>query len=131
MNWPPEKENPGAIGVARGAIRPDQISSDQEIKPQSHNKQYRRKSLRIQIDDRSLELHGRLAWTMRQLIDASGRGVTPLERPALRWSDYVFKLRRRGIPIVTEREDHGGDYPGQHARYRLSAPVEIVAGGDA
>ena len=41
---------------------------------------------------------GREAWCLAQLIVTGTQGVTPLERPAPRWSDYVFRLRKRGLP---------------------------------
>ncbi len=69
---------------------------------------------------RTFELDGRLGWTLLQLVNAGNDGVTPLERPALRWSGYVHALRKRGIPIETEVEEHGGDYSGRNARYRLA-----------
>lgn len=69
---------------------------------------------------------GRFAWTLSELVLAGGRGVTPIERPAPRWSHYVWMLRRQGVPIETVEEQHGGPYAGRHARYVLSAPVGIL-----
>ncbi len=74
---------------------------------------------------RTLELNGRLGWTMYQLVEAGPRGVSPLEHPALRWSGYIHALRNMGIPIETEMEDHGGAYKGRHARYRLVCEASI------
>lgn len=69
---------------------------------------------------RTLEFKGRMGWTMAQLVDAGPRGITTIERPALRLAAYVHSLRKRGIPIETEIEAHSGPYAGQHARYRLA-----------
>ena len=74
---------------------------------------------------------GRPAWALEQLVRAGRAGLTTLERPAPRWSDYIFKLRRGGVPIVTEHEPHGGPFSGSHGRYRLTVPVEILEGGAA
>jgi hypothetical protein len=69
---------------------------------------------------------GREAWTLDRLVEAGRIGVTPIERPAPRWSGYVCALRRKGVPIQTIREPHKGDYPGQHGRYVLGAEVRRV-----
>ena len=71
-------------------------------------------------------LKGRLAFTMRRLMEVGRQGTTPQEfAPGLRLADYIFFLKRDGVPIDTAREKHAGPFPGQHARYRHSAPVEI------
>ena len=81
---------------------------------------------------RSFRLSGRLGWTMYQLFCAGPRGVTALERPALRLSGYVHQLRKKGICILTEMERHDGVYSGVHARYRLgSSAVVRVLGSEA
>jgi hypothetical protein len=69
---------------------------------------------------------GRFAWTLQQLAQAGNEGVTPLDRPAPRWSHYVHRLRRSGVPIETINETHTGPYAGRHGRYRLTVPVEIL-----
>jgi hypothetical protein len=69
---------------------------------------------------------GRFGWTLLQLHKAGGTGVTTLERPAPRWSHYVWILRSEGVSIETEHEKHGGDFAGTHGRYRLISPVEIL-----
>lgn len=68
---------------------------------------------------------GRAAWALRHLIDAGSAGLTTIDKPGPRWSDYVFKLRRAGLAIETEHEAHGGPFAGTHARYRLQTPVRI------
>ncbi|MFG1257322.1 hypothetical protein V5F79_08335 [Xanthobacter flavus] len=69
---------------------------------------------------------GRAAWAFAQLIDAGERGVTPIERPAPRWSHYVFLLRRGGVSVETIDETHGGPYSGTHARYVLRSAVKVL-----
>jgi hypothetical protein len=71
-----------------------------------------------------LELVGREAWAMDRLLSAGDEGCTPIDTPGPRWSDYVFKLRRRGVDIETITEPHGPPFPGTHARYRLRSRVE-------
>jgi hypothetical protein len=69
---------------------------------------------------------GRNAWALRELIDAGATGCTPIERVGPRWSAYVFNLRKAGILVATHYEEHGGDYPGRHARYVLVSRVRLV-----
>ena len=56
--------------------------------------------------------------------------MTPITRPAPRWSAYVHKLREKGVPIETITETHEGAFAGHHARYVLRATV-TPEGGDA
>ncbi|MDQ2065079.1 hypothetical protein Q9295_01735 [Xinfangfangia sp. CPCC 101601] len=67
------------------------------------------------------QLKGRELWALEQLIHAGSTGCTPITEPAPRWSAYIHLLRKRGIPIETRHEAHGGPYPGNHARYVLKA----------
>lgn len=71
-----------------------------------------------------LELAGREEWALSHLLAACDHGCTPIDTAGPRWSDYVFKLRRRGIDIATITEPHGGPYAGTHARYVLMSKVE-------
>ena len=73
------------------------------------------------------EIKGRYAWTLGKLIDAGESGVTPIERPAPRWSHYVDILRdREGLDIVTLEERHGGAFRGWHGRYVLRSIVKVI-----
>ena len=77
---------------------------------------------------RILELKGRDAWALTELIRAGGQGCTPIDTPGPRWSGYVHKLRRRyGLDIVTVTEPHGGPYKGTHARYILRSVVRLLS----
>ena len=74
-----------------------------------------------------LELAGREEWALSHLLGAGSHGCTPIDTPGPRWSDYVFKLRRRGIDIATITEMDGGPYAGHHARYALKSKVERLS----
>lgn len=77
---------------------------------------------------RTVTLPGRFGWAAEELRCAGGHGVTPIERPAPRWSHYVFILRRRhGLNIETKSEKHGGPYPGTHARYVLHDSLKPIS----
>lgn len=73
----------------------------------------------------TLNLRGRLAWTMLELIKAGDIGITPLHNPAPRVSHYVMCLRRKGVAIDTDMQPHGGAFPGEHGVYRLKSAVTI------
>ena len=78
---------------------------------------------------RELTLAGRFAWTAMQLHQAGKSGCTPIERPAPRWSHYVWRLRHDwGLNIETITEGHAGPYAGHHARYVLHTPIEVLEG---
>jgi len=74
---------------------------------------------------RTYNLDGRLGQTLYQLHRSGPAGVTALNAPAKRLAAYVHSLRKLGFTITTEREPHGGDYPGFHARYRLQCEVAL------
>jgi hypothetical protein len=85
--------------------------------------------IKIRLPDGSQQsFAGREAWTLRRLVDAGARGVTTIDHPAPRWSHYVYKLRKAGLAISTDYEQHKGDFPGNHGRYRLETPVTVVEG---
>ncbi len=71
---------------------------------------------------------GRMRWAILSLIRAGNRGCTPIDRPAPRWSDYVFKARARGFNIETIHEGHGGSFSGHHARYVIHDEVTVGGG---
>jgi hypothetical protein len=74
-----------------------------------------------------LDLAGREEWALSHLLADGDHGCTPIDTPGPRWSDYVFKLRRRGIDIATITEPHGGDFAGHHARYILRSKVNRLS----
>jgi hypothetical protein len=72
-------------------------------------------------------LTGRVEDTLCKLIEAGPEGLTTIEYPAPRTSDYVFKLRKRGFVIETLTESHDGPFPGHHGRYILRSKVERLS----
>lgn len=84
-------------------------------------------AFRIEGSDLVREVKGRYAWCLAQLVATGEKGVTPIERPAPRWSHYVFWLRREfGLAIETIEEPHSGPFAGTHGRYVLRSRVEIL-----
>ena len=75
---------------------------------------------------KKLHIAGRMAWALHELFKAGKSGLTTSSRPAPRWSDYMYLLRRTGFTITTEHEKHGGAYPGTHARYKLASPIKLI-----
>ncbi|OYD03709.1 hypothetical protein [Rhizobium sp. N4311] len=69
---------------------------------------------------------GREWWALQQLIEAGDKGCTPIDNPAPRWAHYVWLMRGNGIDVETIHENHGGQFPGSHARYVLRAKLSIV-----
>lgn len=92
---------------------------------QEHGIRY---SIAVDTERGVLLFTGRDAWALQHLIRAGEDGVTPLERPAPRWSHYVWKLRGAGLDVETITEPHGGTYAGTHARYVLRTPCRIRPG---
>jgi hypothetical protein len=80
----------------------------------------------VELDGQLKTIHGRDAWALSELISARNSGVTPIDRPAPRWSQYIHKLRRAGFNIETIDEKHGGAFSGTHGRYVLRSAVRII-----
>jgi hypothetical protein len=76
---------------------------------------------------RILEPAGREEWALSHLMATGATGCTPISHPGPRWSDYVFKLRRRGLDITTVTEHHDGPFAGTHARYILRSKAERLS----
>ena len=84
-------------------------------------------------DGRLVVVVGRVAWALNELMTAGEAGCSIFECPAPRWSSYVYRLRKLGIPIETVREPHSGPFAGHHARYFLRIQIIILkkAGGES
>ena len=78
--------------------------------------------------DKTLEVQGQEARTLLALHAAGNAGITALEVSswALRLAHYQMKLRRLGLVIDMEREEHFAPARGWHGRYFLRTPIEIV-----
>lgn len=84
--------------------------------------------LTVHLGERKLALAGRKAWALAALIDAGLAGLTTLDMaPGLRWSHYVWLLRRDGFVIESYPETHGGPFAGHHSRYILKSLVTEIA----
>src|SRR3974390_2088314 len=99
---------------------------------QLHNTRVRGKNsnspviaLTVETGSQLKTVRGRDAWALSELISSGSDGVTPIDRPAPRWSHYIFKLRRSGLNVETIDESHGGAFSGYHARYVLQTPIRI------
>ncbi len=77
-------------------------------------------------DGTTINLEGRNAWALRELVSAGVHGCTPIDTPGPRWSAYVFNLRKAGLEIETVQEIHDGEFPGTQARYVLRSSINIV-----
>jgi hypothetical protein len=123
-----EKQNPGALAGATGAGLPCHATAagprniTQSIGRAKHGGLYR--ITPEGGDPFTIYAEGREAWALDRLRAAGPKGCTPIDEPAPRWSAYVHTLRERGVPIVTIREAHGGDFAGHHGRYVLRATVQ-------
>ena len=78
-------------------------------------------------DGSTLTARGREAETIVALVQAGPKGITSLEAFKAGWAvrlgAYIFDLKAMGVPIRSTREPHDG---GNHARYYLAGPVELV-----
>ena len=118
-------KNPGARAGATGAGKPIQNSSDNTISVARRKRAvtFIVTPLAPLVAPFTITASGRVLWALLRLIEASDAGCTPIKEPAPRWAAYVHILRGQGVPIETIHEEHGGDYPGTHARYVLRASV--------
>ena len=78
-------------------------------------------------DQSTLELKGRLAFTLNEMIEAGASGITAISYPGVRVSHSILLLRKAGFSIETVEERHGGAFTGRHGRYVLRTPLTIVS----
>ena len=66
-------------------------------------------------------------WAMQILHEAGSVGVSRLDHASTSLPCYVYGLRQDlgEATIRTEFEEHGGEFPGTHARYYLTVPVAM------
>lgn len=105
-------------GVSRGAER--RKDSRQPGRAQD------RLTFRLASDGERLTVFGRVAQTLRLLVEVGPHGFTSGEASPLGWarrtSHYVLRLRQAGVPISTTREPAGDAVVG---RYALAGPVHL------
>lgn len=82
--------------------------------------------LRVLHSAQEIIITGREAWALDQLITAGAQGVTPITHVGPRWSEYIRRLRGRGIDIETIHEGHSGAFAGRHGRYVLRSPITVL-----
>lgn len=129
-------ENPGALAGATGAKITFQATADgnqilAQGKARRHNSGARYRVSPSAGDAFDIFVKGRNRWALEELRKAGGKGCTPIDNPAPRWSAYVHNLRELGLNIDTITEPHGGDYAGHHGRYVLRDIVTPVWEGGA
>jgi len=115
---------PGAGDTARGGkSAPLASERAQNTPPVGGNKLI----VRVVPTGPTMTLSGREAQTIKLLIERGARGFTSGEALSLGWarrtSHYVWKLRRRGVPIITTREITADARLG---RYSLGGRVHVV-----
>ena len=71
---------------------------------------------------------GRLAQMLATLVSRGSAGVTSAQFAAgVRCSDSIHKLRHRhGLVIETDRVGHASLFAGEHGKYKLVSPVEVL-----
>lgn len=70
---------------------------------------------------------GRVAWCLKELLNAGDLGITGYDGSAPRVAAYIHTLRSLyHLEIETELETHSGSYPGRHARYRLRSEIRLL-----
>jgi hypothetical protein len=124
-----KQKNPDALAHASGFS----VSAELTASKPDHTRYSRTaKASRIIFEGANgpvrMTIKGRELWALRELIRVGAQGLTSIESPAPRLAAYIFKLRARGLIISTIREQHGGEYPGHHARYVLRTPVAVGGG---
>lgn len=67
-------------------------------------------------------------WALSHLLAAGAYGCMPIDTSGALWSDYVFKLRRRGIDVETITETYDGPYAGHDDRCVLRSRVSPLSG---
>lgn len=127
---PQQCETPTAGKGAAGAHGNVFAETPELNKPRRKREAFR---ARVLPDGEPVAVNGRVAQTLRLLIDRGPRGFTSGEASPLGWarrtSDYVHKLRRLGFPIGMEREPTpDGAVVG---RYALTGRVVVLEDGAA
>ena len=75
-----------------------------------------------------LALTTRAEFFLEEMLAAGSEGITAIDYPGVRVGDAVFKLRKAGVDIETQYEQHGGEFAGHHGRYILRSKVVRLSG---
>jgi hypothetical protein len=79
-----------------------------------------------QLEGRQKNARGRMAFCLAELIAAGSNGITTIDYPGARISEYLRRLRNDGLDIETKRVAHKGPYPGSHGVFRLRSTISAV-----
>jgi len=69
----------------------------------------------------------RAAFFLGELLAAGDRGITTINYPGVRVGDAIHKLRKAGVIVETQYEQHGGEFAGNHGRYILKSKVQRIS----
>lgn len=75
------------------------------------------------LPPRPLSLTKRAEFFLEEMMGAGDRGITTIDYPGVRVGDAIHKLRKAGVVIDTEYEQHGGEFAGCHGRYVLRSRI--------
>jgi len=70
-----------------------------------------------------LKLTKRAEFFLEEMLAAGRTGITTIDYPGVRVGDAVHKLRKAGVKIETQYEQHGGEFAGAHGIYVLISRV--------
>jgi hypothetical protein len=73
----------------------------------------------------TLQLKGRLPWTLMELVKAGDVGIIPLNNPRPRVPFRTVTLRSKGLAIDSTMQPHGGAFPNEYGVYFLNSSVTI------
>jgi len=79
----------------------------------------------------TVSLSKRTNWTANALKQAGMRGLTQLDMNGGVLREYVYRLRKCGVPVDAEVEKHTGEFAGLHRRYTLGCELFPVTEGVA
>lgn len=117
-----EKGKPGAANAGAFDSGSSRQPNASKLARSSH-----RLNIRLLPRGRTIVVFGRQADTLALLIERGEQGFTSGEASRLGWarrtSDYVHRLRARGVTITTTPERSGDAIVG---RYRLDCSLEIL-----
>lgn len=82
-------------------------------------------------EPQALVLSKRAIFFLEEMMAAGATGITTIDYPGVRVGDAIHKLRKAGVKIETQYEQHGGEFSGNHGRYVLRSRVMRLPEGQA